>query len=145
MVSHESHRRTASLSHIAEERKLICTSQEGENESHLFQSREIKPLLHLTILIVEATWSWTLKGSFAVANGAFDESPVGLPDNKPMLGFMKYSAMRNFIMQPEQNNRKIWTAYYGPRCAQAMCWICGCIIPDIKRWFWLSYFDPNWK
>lgn len=74
--------------------------------SHICQSREIKPLLHLMIIIVEATCSCTLKGSVAVANGAFDESPVGLPDNKPMLGFMKYSTMRNFIRQPEQNNKK---------------------------------------
>lgn len=58
-------------------------------------------------MIVEAICSCTLKGSFAVANSAFDESPVGLLDKKPMLGFMKYSAMRNFIMQPEQNNTKI--------------------------------------
>lgn len=97
------------------------------------------------ILIVEATCSRTLKGSVAVANGAFDESPVGLPDNKPMLGFYKIFSNEEILSCSQNRTIKNLNCYYGPRCAQAIGWICGCIIPDKKRWFWLSYFDPNWK
>lgn len=74
----------------------------------------------MTIIIVEDTCSRTPKGYFAVANSVFDESPVGLLDNKPTLEFMKYSAMMKFIVQPLQNNKKTelhHRVYYGPRWA----------------------------
>lgn len=75
MVSHESQRRKTSLSHRAKERSVIHSSKEGYNESDFLSGLEIKPLLHLRIIVVD---SCTLKGSFAVANSAFDQSPVAL-------------------------------------------------------------------